>query len=115
MGNQAGPKDKDMYDDLEMVLEMYERGFEFLPIDLYESHSKNFLVQDGKIRPSLSSIPGLGEVAAQSIIEARKDGKFMSIDDLKIRSRAGNSVVEMLQNAGCLEGMSKSNQMSLFG
>ncbi len=115
MGNQAGPKDKDMYDDLEMVLEMYERGFEFLPIDLYESHSKNFLVQDGKIRPSLSSIPGLGEVAAQSIIEARKDGKFMSIDDLKIKSRAGNSVVEMLQNAGCLEGMSKSNQMSLFG
>ena len=115
MGNQAGPKDKDMYDDLEIVLEMYERGLEFLPIDLYESHSKNFLVQEGKIRPSLSSIQGLGEVAAQSIIEARKDGKFMSIDDLKIRSRAGNAVIEMLQNAGCLEGMSKSNQISLFG
>ena len=115
MGNAATQKDKDMYDDLEIVWEMYERGFEFLPIDLYHSHSKNFLIEDGKIRPPLNSIPGLGGVAADSIIEARKDGKFMSIDDLKIRSKAGKAVIEMLTNAGCLEGMSQSNQMSLFG
>lgn len=115
MGNAATQKDKDMYDDLEIVWEMYERGFEFLPIDLYKSDSKNFLIDDGKIRPPLNSIPGLGTVAADSIIEARKDGRFMSIDDLKIRSRAGKSVIEMLTNAGCLEGMSQSNQMSLFG
>lgn len=115
MGNAATQKDKDMYDDLEIVWEMYERGFEFLPIDLYKSDSKNFLIDDGKIRPPLNSIPGLGTVAADSIIDARKDGRFMSIDDLKIRSRAGKSVIEMLTNAGCLEGMSQSNQMSLFG
>ncbi|MPN42600.1 DNA polymerase III PolC-type [bioreactor metagenome] len=30
MGNQAAPKDKDMYDDLEIVLEMYERNIKFL-------------------------------------------------------------------------------------
>lgn len=115
MGNAATQKDKDMYDDLEIVWEMYERGFEFLPIDLYKSDSKNFLIDDGKIRPPLNSIPGLGNVAADSIVEARKDGRFMSIDDLKIRSKAGKSVIEMLTNAGCLEGMSQSNQMSLFG
>jgi DNA polymerase-3 subunit alpha (Gram-positive type) len=115
MGNSATPKDKDMYDDLEIVLEMYERGLEFLPIDLYNSHSKNFLIQEEKIRPPLNSIPGLGTVAADSIMEARKDGKFMSIDDLRIRSKAGNAVIDLLKNAGCLEGMSQSNQMSLFG
>ena len=99
MGNTATQKDKDMYDDLEIVWEMYARGFEFLPIDLYKSDSKNFLIDDGKIRPPLNSIPGLGNVAADSIVEARKDGRFMSIDDLKIRSKAGKSVIEMLTNA----------------
>ena len=72
-------------------------------------------MEDEGIRPSLNSIPGLGTVAAQSIQEARKDGKFMSIDDLEIRSKAGKSVIELLRNEGCLDGMSQSNQISLFG
>ena len=114
-GNNASTKDKNMYAILELVLEMYERGLEFLPMDLYKSHSTKFLVEDGKIRPPLNSIPGLGTVAAEGIINARKDGKFMSIDDLKIRSKVGNSVTDLLKNYGCLEGMSQSNQMSLFG
>ena len=71
-------------------------------------------LQKNGIIPPLNSIPGLGTVAAQGIGEARKDGEFMSIDDLRIRSKIGKSTIEMLQNAGCLEGMSESNQMSLF-
>jgi len=114
-GNNASTKDKNMYAILELVLEMYERGLEFLPMDLYKSHSTKFLVEDGKIRPPLNSIPGLGTVAAEGIINARKEGKFMSIDDLKIRSKVGNSVTDLLKKYGCLEGMSQSNQMSLFG
>ena len=114
-GNNASTKDKNMYAILELVLEMYERGLEFLPMDLYKSHSTKFLVEDGKIRPPLNSIPGLGTVAAEGIINARKDGKFMSIDDLKIRSKVGNSVTDLLKKYGCLDGMSQSNQMSLFG
>ena len=93
---------------------MYERGFNFLPIDLYESDAVKFKVEEDGIIPPLNSIPGLGTVAAQGIQEARKDGDFMSIDDLKIRSKVGKSVIEMLTNAGCLKGMSQSNQMSLF-
>lgn len=114
-GNAATTKDKNMYSVLELVLEMYERGYKFLPIDLYLSDAKNFLMEPDGIRPPLNSIPGLGTVAAESIQAARKDGRFMSIDDLMIRSKAGKSVIEMLKNAGCLEGMSQSNQMSLFG
>lgn len=94
---------------------MYARGLTFLPIDLYESSATKFKMEDDGIRPPLNSIPGLGTVAAQGIEEARKDGKFMSMDDLKIRAKVGKSAIDMLENAGCLKGMSQSNQMSLFG
>ena len=116
-GNAISAKDKGMYTILEIVLEMYERGFKFLPIDLYKSHSSKFLIEDGMIRPPLSSIAGLGGVAAESIENAVKaeNGKFMSIDDLQYKAKIGNSVVELLTKFGCLEGMSKSNQLSLFG
>ena len=113
-GNAATVKDKNMYAILELVLEMYERGFNFLPMDLYKSHATKFLVEDGAIRPPLNSIPGLGTVAAEGIAKAREEGKFMSIDDLKIRSKVGNSVTDLLKKYECLKGMSQSNQMSLF-
>ena len=114
-GNAATTKDKNMYAILELVLEMYERGINFLPIDLYKSHATKFQIEDEGIRPPLNSVPGLGTVAAQGIETAKRDGKFMSIDDMKIRSKIGNSVVELLTKMGCLKGMSQSNQMSLFG
>ena len=75
-GNNATVKDKNMYAILELVLEMYERGFKFLPMDLYKSHSTKFLVEDGQIRPPLNSIPGLGTVAAEGIIKAREERKI---------------------------------------
>ena len=114
-GNAAQNKDKEMYPVLELVLEMNERGIEFLPIDIYKSHSIKFIMEDDGIRPPLSAIPGLGPVDAESINVAKQDGKFMSIDDLQIRAKLGKVAIETLQNAGCLDGMSKSNQMSLFG
>ena len=115
MGNNAAPKDKEMYDDLELVLEMYERGLRFLPIDLYKSHATKFQIEGEYIRPPLNSIAGLGNVAAESIMRARDEEKFMSIDDMKIRAKVGDSVTELLRKFGCLEGMSQSNQLSLFG
>ena len=114
-GNSATTKDKNMYAILELVLEMYERGINFLPIDLYKSHATKFIVEEEGIRPPLNSIPGLGTVAAEGIDEAKKEGKFMSIDDMKIRSKIGKSVIELLEKVGCLKGMSQSNQISLFG
>ena len=113
-GNNATTKDKNMYAILELVLEMYERGIKFLPIDLYKSHATKFQIEDEGIRPPLNSVPGLGTIAALGIQEAKKDGKFMSIDDMRIRSKIGTSVVELLRKMGCLDGMSQSNQMSLF-
>ncbi len=114
-GNSASQKDRDMYEDLELVLEMYERGFKFLKIDLYKSHATKFIVEEDGLRPPLNSIAGLGNVAAEGIQKAREEGTFMSIDDLKVRAKVGNSVIDLLKNFGCLDGMSESNQMSLFG
>ncbi len=114
LGNAATPKDKDMYDDLELVNEMYERGFEFLPVDLYKSHSTRFQIEDNKIRPPLNCIAGLGNVAAESIYKARLEEPFECIEDMQARSKIGKSVTELLEKFGCLKGMTKSNQMSLF-
>ncbi len=114
-GNQAANKDKDMYDDLELVLEMYERGFKFLPIDLYKSHATNFLIEGDSLRPPLNSISGMGNVAAESIYKAAKEGgAFSSVDDLKNRAKIGNSTIEALEKFGCLKGLPKSNQLSFF-
>ena len=114
-GNSASNKDQEMYPVLELVLEMYERGINFLPIDLYKSHHSKFLVEDEGIRPPLDSIPGLGPIDAENIFKARQDGTFMSIDDMKIRAKIGKVAIETLKSVGVLDGMSQSNQMSLFG
>ena len=115
-GNNATQKDKGMYTVLELVLEFYERGFEFLPVDLYKSHSSKFQIEDGKLRPPLSSIAGLGGIAAESIYQAAKqEGHFMCIDDLQLKAKIGKAMVELLSKFGCLDGMSQSNQLSLFG
>ena len=114
-GNAAANKDKDMYPVLELVLEMYERGIKFLPIDLYISKAEDFIMEEDGIRPPLTSIPGLGPIDAENIVKARENGEFMSIDELQIRSKIGKVAVETLKNAGVLDGMSQSNQISLFG
>ena len=116
LGNNMSVKEKGMYTVLELVNEMYERGYEFLPIDLYKSDAKKFKIEDGKIRPPFSSIAGLGGVAAESIQKAveEQEGKFISIDDFQIKSKIGKSIIEMLTKFDCFKGMSKSNQLSLF-
>ena len=114
LGNAATQKDKGMYNVLEYVLEMYKRGINFLPIDIYKSEATKFKLEPEGIRPSLCSIAGLGQVAAESIVEARKDGEFISKEDLMKRSKAGKSIIELLEKFGCLDGMSTSNQLSLF-
>ena len=115
-GNSASTKDKNMYAILELVLEMYERGIKFLPIDLYKSHYKNFLVEDDGIRPPFSSIAGFGPIAAKSLYEAAKSGEeFMSIDEVRLAAKLGDSTIDLLREFGVFEGMQESNQISLFG
>ena len=113
LGNDASKTDKDMYSVLELVLEMYERGLEFLPIDLYKSDAVKFKIEDRRIRPPLNSMAGMGQVAAEGIQEARKNGEFISKQDIKKRAKVGDAVIGLLEKFGCVEGMSETNQISL--
>ena len=114
-GTDAANKDKDMYDDLELVLEMYERGYKFLPLDLYKSHSTRFIVEEDGLRPPFNSISGMGNVAAEGIYNAiHCDEPIKSIDDLKKRARIGNAAIELLKKFNCLKGLPESDQLSFF-
>jgi DNA polymerase-3 subunit alpha (Gram-positive type) len=114
LGNQAAPKDKDMYDDLEIVLEMYERGIKFLPIDLYKSNATRFIVEEDGLRPPLNSIAGMGNVAAESIYNAAQQEPFNSIEEIRKRAKVGNASIDMLRKFGCLSGLPESDQLSIF-
>ena len=105
---------KETLKDMRSVQEMYARGFEFLPIDLYKADAKNFKIIDGKLMPPFASIEGVGDNAAQSIAVACKDNKFISKQDLKDKAGIGQSVIDVLTQVGVLEGLPDSNQMSLF-
>ena len=115
LGNDATNKDKDMYDDLELVLEMYERGFKFLPIDLYKSHSTQFKLEEDGIRPPLNSISGMGTVAAEGVYNAAHgEEELKSIDDLRKSAKIGNAAIELLKKFGCLKGLPESDQLSFL-
>ena len=108
-------KDKNVLSILEVCDEMYARGFSFCPIDLYESDAEKFREVDGKILPPLSSMQGLGAAAARSIAEARKEGKFLSVDDLVQRSGANKAVIEIMTKSGVLDDLPEISQTTLFG
>lgn len=113
-GNNATQKEKDLQTILEVAQEMYARGIKCLPVELYRSDATHFQITPDGILPPFTALQGLGEAAAKNIFEARKDGEFMSIDDLKARAGISKSVIEILEGHGCLRGLDKSSQMSLF-
>ncbi len=112
--DQLSKKEQDSMRDMKIVQEMYARGFEFLPIDLYKSDARLFQIVDGKLLPSFSSIDGLGEKAAYAICEAAKQGPFLSKDDFKERAKVGKTLADQLGDLGILGDLPESNQISLF-
>lgn len=114
-GKEASKKEEDAFATFQIVNEMLARGIEVLPIDLYQSDARKYLVEDGKIRLPFASLSGVGEAAANSLAAARENGgPYISIDDLQTRSKVSKSVIEALQVAGALNGLPESSQMSLF-
>jgi len=107
-------KEQDTLRDMRIVQEMYARGFEFMPIDIYRAKARNFQIIDGKLMPSLSSIDGLGEKAADAIVFAAEDGKFLSKEDFINRTKVTKTVCDLMAELGILTGLPESNQLSLF-
>lgn len=110
----ASAKEKDVYTILELCREMYARGIQFAPIDLYTSDAKNFVPTPNGILPPLSAMQGISLSAAESIVAEREKGEFFSVDDLRIRTKISKTAIEILQKNGCLRGMPESSQVSLF-
>ncbi len=102
------------YGDMRLVEEMYERGIEFLPIDIFKAKSREFQVIGDKIMPALNSIDGMGEKAADQIVEAAKDGPFLSKDDFKQRTKCPQAVIDKMADMGLLGDIPDSNQISIF-
>ncbi len=114
-GNTATTKEQNSATVLELAIEFYARGFSFVPIDLYKSDSRKFIVTpEGNLLPPLNALQGLGLSVAQSIVEGRKDGEFRTIEEFKSRTSAGASIVELLKENGVLRGIPESDQISLF-
>lgn len=107
--------EKEMMTTLEVCHEFYRRGFAFEPMDIYRSEASTFLITETGLIPPFTAMPGVGEQAAQNIVDERKNGKFLSTEELILRCpKVSKSVIEMLENIGALQQMPKTTQMSLF-
>lgn len=106
--------EEDELKDMRIVQEMYARGYDFIPIDIYKAKARSFQIIDGKIMPSFKVIDKVGEVAGEGIEIAARAGEFLSKDDLRARAKVGQTVIDKLNDLGLLGSMADSNQLSLF-
>ena len=114
-GNEATAKEKNLLIILEVALEMNARGINFLRVDLIKSDARRFILTPQGLLPPLASLQGLGQAAAASVVEARQQRSFTSVDDLRQRTRVGKNLVDVLREHGCLDFLPESDQLSLFG
>lgn len=113
-GNSGTAKERSLLIILEVILEMYLRNIFFLPVDLYRSHPIKFLIAEDGIRPPLNTLQGVGANAALSIEQARTEGEFISLEDLRERTKITKTAVEILRKHGALDGIPETSQLSLF-
>ena len=108
------PKEENLIPVLEICIEMYARGINFVPVDLYKSHATNFLQTDEGILPPLSALPGLSENDAQRITDEREKGEFRNVEDLRLRTGIGKNPINILEANGCFDELPDADQVSLF-
>lgn len=113
-GKTATAKESASVATFQIINEMLARKIEILPVDLYKSDSYKFVVENGKIRLPFSSLSGVGVTAAKSLVDARNDGEYSSIEELQYRTKVTKAVIESLDEAKVLEGIPKSDQISFF-
>ena len=113
-GNEASQKEKNLLTILEVVLEMWERGFKMVRVNLEQSEATSFLITENGLLPPFAGLQGLGETAAQNIVKARRQKAFTSVEDLRLRAKLSKTVIEIMWNHGCLRGLPETDQLALF-
>ncbi len=107
-------KEKDTLTVLELVREMYARGIHFKTIDLYESDSEKFIIQEDGILPPFNSLQGLGDIAAKNIVEKRKQGEFLSIEQFRNETKVSHTIIDLMKKNDILKGIPDTSQLTLF-
>jgi len=112
--HEISATEAELWGALMLINEYFQRGYDFLPVDIYKSHATKYLPEKGKIRLPFSSLPGLGGAAAENIMNAMQSGNIFSVEELHTEAKVSKSVLELLEKTGALKGMSKTNQLSMF-
>ena len=113
-GDEASKKEQDTLKDMRIVQEMYARGFDFVPIDLYKAKAHRFQIIGDKLMPALDTIEGLGDKAAEAVVDAAAKGRFLSKDDFRDRTKVSKTVIDLMDDMDLFGDIPQSNQMSLF-
>jgi len=104
---------------MKLVIEMYARGLDFVPIDIYQSEATKFKVIDGEngqklLMPPLCTIQGFGITVAEALIEAREDGEFVTLEDMQLRTGIGKKTIQLLKDAHVVDHIRDTAQLTLF-
>lgn len=114
LGNTATTKQKDQLTVYEVMYEMLSRGYDFGEPELGVSDACKFKVVDGKVKLPFNAINGIGDTAAESLVEAYAQRPFSNIEDVKNRSKLSGTNIEDLKRHGLFKGLPESAQMTLF-
>ncbi len=110
----ATPKEENLIPILEICVEMYARGIDFVPVDLYKSHATDFLRTDSGILPPLNALPGLSDNDALNIVREREKSEFKNVEELRLRTGIGKNALNILEKNGCFDDLPDASQVSLF-
>nr|WP_163652710.1 PolC-type DNA polymerase III [Listeria sp. PSOL-1] len=113
-GMEASAKEKNLLTVLEIACEMLARGYKFQKVDLYKSKAAEFVIEGDTLIPPFNAIPSLGTNVARQIVAAREDGEFLSKEDLQQRGKVSKTIIQYMDDQGCLEELPDQNQLSLF-
>lgn len=108
-------KEKELYEVLQLALEMTARGMTFANLSLEHSAAKEFVMDEEKnqLIPPFIAVDGLGESAANSIIEARQQRPFLSKQDLMSRTSVNQTHLKVFEAMRALEQLQEENQLTL--
>ncbi len=113
-GREASAKEQSQADMMHIVFEAMLRGIKFLPVDLYKSHARKYLIEDGMLRLPFSSVSGLGGAAAEGLMTGREGEPYFSVDELQERTGVSKAIVESLRDLGAIKDLPQSSQISFF-
>lgn len=115
-GYETTNKEDAIATTLNVALEMCVRGYKFKNIDLLKSEASTFVIEEetkSLILPFIT-LDGLGESVGASIVKAREEKAFLSIEDLQSRGHLSSALVLKMRALHILDKLPETSQVSIF-